>query len=319
MRLREFLAAEDKSLNEKYADRMLEQRRAFEELLSKEVRSAEDAIERLANGRAREKEESLRSSFENQWRKREEDFRKDLSEEFEVRVSEEVAKIKEVYVSDVDKLLEEAESLRAKLSSLEVSVGAGSAFAEKSSKVHRVVGAVMGLVGSIEKGDADVKTDIATLRKVCKDDDVIVAALDKAERGLATTKGAVLSTAALQKRFAEVKCVARKMALVGEGAGTDGLGGLLLGELYGAVMVPVAEKPNPTNPTSSDEERVARAAYFVSVGDLDTARLELAKVEGNKVKLVVRDWVKDAGAKRTIDECVEVLKLRCGALNSGMN
>ena len=40
----------------------------------------------------------------------------------------------------------------------------------------------MGLVGSIEKGDADVKTDIATLRKVCKDDDVIVAALDKATR-----------------------------------------------------------------------------------------------------------------------------------------
>ena len=79
----------------------------------------------------------------------------------------------------------------------------------------------------------------------------IVAALDKAERGLATTKGAVLSTAALQKRFAEVKCVARKMALVGEGAGTDGLGGLLLGELYGAVMVPASASPSLNKQTNS--------------------------------------------------------------------
>jgi len=200
-------------------------------------------------------------------------------------------------------------------------VSASGNYEQRSGKVHRIVGGVMGLIGSIEKGAADVTVDIDSLKGLCSDDEVIVAALESVKNGLASSRGRIPSLAELQQRFGVVKKVGRKMSMVGEGPGTDGLQGLVAGEFYSRVLVAtddgVAMKKLESEGID-DEERLARASYQLSNGHLVEAAKELDQIKSKKVKVVIADFLKDAKAKVSVEECVDVLKLRCSSLNTGM-
>ena len=136
----------------------------------------------------------------------------------------------------------------------------------------------------------------------------------------------------------------RRAALVGSGALSDGLGGLLLGSLYSAVTSPIspalALKKRPVDLT--DEDRIERARHYVKVGGLQSAVAELGFLESDKVKKVMEGVKKEVrgvvvccgrGArsrpfltetpmqievKIAVDDCVKILKLRCAALNNSM-
>ena len=101
------------------------------------------------------------------------------------------------------------------------------------------------------------------------------------------------------------------MALAGEGVGTDGILGVLKGEVLSVVKPPPDEalslKKSPD--TLTDEDRIARASSHVKNGKLDKAVNQLKLLQGKKVKKVVSGWRKDAEAKLCLDQGLNIIKL----------
>jgi len=267
----------------------------------------------------KKREGDLSSMMEQKWQAQVEQWNTEASMIIEREVGNATTEIKKAHAKLLEERVTEVSNLTAKLSELEHKITKGGLYEERSGKVHRIVGGIMGLVGSIETGDCkDLKTDIATLRKICSDDEVLSAALKTVSKNVIGNRTMTMSE--LQARFKDVKKIGRKMVLVGEGPGSDGLSGLFAGEIYSRVLVPVDERTSVNIPEKEvgDEERIARAGFYVRTGKLEKAIEALEKIEAKKAKKVMGDWMKAAKAKTTVDGCVSILKLRCSALNEGM-
>ena len=118
-----------------------------------------------------------RCRFEAEWTRRRDEWASAFKAESERALGDAIAAAKAEYASSLASRAAEIEAARAELGRLQAVVERGGQYSERSAKVHRVVGGVMGLIGSIEAGDAGVDKDVEALREVAGDDEVIGAAL----------------------------------------------------------------------------------------------------------------------------------------------
>ncbi|GMI41166.1 hypothetical protein TeGR_g14026, partial [Tetraparma gracilis] len=320
LRLSQFLAQAEKANSDRFQGVLQEQRLRFEEVQARGLREQEALLEARSAKAVQAKEAEMAAAFEGHWQARAKEFEEAANVHFEKNLGDTIAAVKKQYADDLAAKAAAIEELGTKVREMEGRIASGGQYEERSGKVHRIVGGVMGLVGAIESGDANIKNDIATLAAICRDDEVLSAALKSVSGSLASASGAIPSLPELQERFNNVKAVGRKMSLVGEGPGSDGLTGLFAGEFFSRVMVPVDDRVAMSKKESEldDEDRLARASYFVRTGKLEQALSEMDSVKAKKVKLVVKDFRDLTAAKVSVDKCVSVLKLRCAALNEGM-
>jgi len=285
--------------------------------MSRELREQEDRIERKNIAKRNDELEHTKKMFESAWAERQEKWVKAMQEEMEVKMGEETRRIKEEYTEKLKGLVDKGRGMEEKIKELQGRVKKGEASSSRSSKVHRVVGGVMGLMGSLEEGKID---DLEACKIICKDDTVIGAALEKVEKCAKNGGSGILTLSELQERWGSVKGEGRKMVLTGEGKGSDGLGGILIGSVLGMVMVEVGEDKAMTKKGTEveDEDRLVRAGVWVKNGKLERAVEELKELKGKKVKKVVQGFVKDAENKIGVDQAVAVMKLRASALASSM-
>ncbi|GMH63379.1 hypothetical protein TrRE_jg421, partial [Triparma retinervis] len=229
----------------------------------------------------------------------------------------ETQRIKAAYAAELSALVGAGLAMEEKILSLEKRVKRGEGKSEKSDAVHRIVGGVMGMIGGLEEGNVD---DLSAIKIVCKGDDVISAAIEKVEESMTQGGGHIWTLGELQERWKGVKREGRKMCLAGEGAGSDGLTGVVTGTVMAAIMVETGTEKaiRKKEESCDDEDRLARATHHVTGGDLGSAAAELGKVKGKKVRRVVEGWRKDCETKQAVDEAVKVMKLRASTLSKGV-
>jgi len=316
VRIKEFLVQNEARISSEWEGRMLSQRLSMEEAMSRELREQEDRIEKKNMKERRDELESTKKMFEEAWEDRQKKWVKAMQEEMEVKLGNEIIRIKSEYSAKLKDLVSRGTELEGKIKSLQDRVKMGEGKTEKSTKVHRIVGGVMGLVGDLEEGK---KGDIEAAKIILSGDKVIGAALEKVEK-CAKSGGGIWTLSELQERWGDVKREGRKMVLTGEGKGTDGLGGVLMGEIMGMIMVEVGEDKAMKKEGSSvsDEDRLVRAGVWVKNGKLEKAVDELKSLQGKKVKKVTEGFLKDAENKIGVDQAITVMKLRASVLSSSM-
>ena len=324
VRLKEFLAMKEKEVGENYMEILQKQRLEFEGLLATKLREQEDMITRQANAALVAKDESVAELMRAASEAREKETRdvlegetKRITDELELEYSNklqnELAKMKKVYASDLEKHGSVMEKLREKLEMLSSRLEVSQNYESGSKRAHRVSAAALALAGKLEVGEG-AAVEIAALKGAAGGEGVIASAVGMIP---STAEVGVPTVAELQAAFDESYTVGRQAAMVPEGRA--GLEGQLMGMLFAKLSVP----PSPEAvPTSEEEGNVtdgvlSLARKHVQVGDLEKAVEQLNKLKG-QAAFVMKDWKSLAADRVSTERALKVIKLECALLNNEM-
>ncbi|KAJ3189709.1 Formation of crista junctions protein 1, partial [Entophlyctis luteolus] len=217
------------------------------------------------------------------------------------------AKIKQLVDAERDGRLAKLDHLAMKMKYLEGIVVNNGEYVEKMQGVQRIFAALQIVSGKVESGGS-FKKELALLKKYGEDDYLVSSALEAVDDKIAAT--GIVTLDELRHDFGSLSTKLRRIQLMPEDGGPIAYGvsyllSYFIFPKYGFVA-------------GSDTESVlARANFYLSHGDLESAAREINQLPGWS-KVLARDWLNEARAHLEVKQALAIVETHVTLKNLGV-